>query len=414
MEFINWLYSLQFKIKAYPLVIQISIAFIFMSLFMSLFFLVYLTLLRRVYAIREKLENKVAPKIHELFEKILFEDYLGEDEEAIRKEFEKTIKKGDKRGRRKGFGKKKQVSNSYEMDLAIDTLIRIKANSIEDTKRLPLIFSALKIEKYLNSKFSFTSSGTKKKAIEYFSDLGIRNSDATILTYTYSNNEEIQTEARLSYLNLSQNDPYRFFDELKGDMTKWSQVKLMNLLIEQSNTVGLPNFGKWIGYSTNDSLVIFLLKAAAYFNQRKATEVIRTKVQDENHELRAEAILALGKLGDEGYEDELKRLYFNEPDICQEAIIKAVGFLSTGNSLDFLKTSFYESKDLDAQKNIALVMYDYGDEGKQMFSEMKEEMAELLRKEEKESKDNKMLMDVGVIYKNLLFKHAENDLILFK
>lgn len=409
MEFINWLYSLQFKIKAYPLVIQISIVFIFMSLFMSLFFIVYLTLLRRVYSIREKLENKVAPKINELFEKILFEDYL-DDEEEIRKEFEKTVNKQGK----KRFSNKKQASNSYEMDLAIDTLIRIRANANEESKRYPLIFNALEIEKYLNSKFSFTSSGTKKKAIEYFSDLGLANSDSTVLTYTYSNNEELQTEARLSYLNISKNDPYRFFDELKGEMNKWSQVKLMNLLIEQSNTVGLPNFGKWIGYSNNNSLVIFLLKAAAYFNQKKAIEIIRTKIQDNDHELRAEAILALGKLGDVEYENEFKRIYFNEPDLSQAAIIKAVGFLATGNSLDFLKTSFYESKDLDIQKNIALVIYDYGDEGKQMFREMKEEMEQLLEKEIKESKENKELLDSEIVYRDLLFKHAENDLILFK
>lgn len=412
MEFINWLYTLQFKIKAYPLVIQISIAFIFMSLFMSFFFIVYLTLLRRVYSIRERLENKVAPKIHELFEKILFENYL-DDEEEVLKEFEKTVNKGNK-GRKKKFNKKKQVTNSNEMDLAIDALIRIRANAIEESKRYPLIINALQIEKYLNTKFSFTSNGTKKKAIEYFSQLGMANSDSTILTYTYSNNEEIQTEARLSYLNLSKNDPYRFFDELKGDMTKWSQVKLMNLLIEQSNTVGLPNFGKWIGYSTNDSLIIFLLKAAAYFNQKKATEVIRTKVQHENHELRSEAILALGKLGDVEYEDELKRTYFNEPDICQASIIKAVGFLATGNSLEFLKTSFYESKELDTQKNIALVMYDYGDKGKEMFAQMKQEMADLLEKEKEAVKGYNEAIDVDIIYKNLLFKHAENDLILFK
>ena len=176
-----------------------------------------------ILAIIERLENKVATKIHELFEKILFEDYL-DDEEDIRKEFEKTVNKGNK-GRKKSFGKKKQGSNSPELDLAIDTLIRIRANANEESKRYPLIFNALQIEKYLNSKFTFTSSGTKKKALEYFSDLGMANSDSTILTYTYSNNEEIQTEARLSYLNLSKNDPYRFFDELKGDMTKWSQVK---------------------------------------------------------------------------------------------------------------------------------------------------------------------------------------------
>ncbi|MDO6739376.1 HEAT repeat domain-containing protein [Wenyingzhuangia sp. 2_MG-2023] len=375
---------------------------------MSIFFMVYLTLLRRVYAIREKLQNKVAPKIHELFEKILFEDYLDTEDE-IRKEFEKTVNKNNRR-RRKGFGKKKQVSNSYEMDLAIDTLIRIRNNSHEESTRYPMIFNALQIEKYLGSKFSFTSSGTKKKAISYFSELGMANSDSTILTYTYSNNEEVQTEARLSYLNLSKNDPYRFFDELKGDMTKWSQVKLMNLLIEQSNTVGLPNFGKWIGYSTNDSLVIFLLKAAAYFNQKKAIEIIRSKVKDVNHELRAEAILALGKLGDVEYEEVLTRIYFNEPDICQEAIIRCVGFLATGKSLEFLKLAFQDSKDLDAQKNIALVMYDYGPEGKAMFAELKSEMEKQLE----EAKNDDELVDVELFYRDLLFKHAENDLILYK
>lgn len=402
MDFINWLYSLKLTIGSFPFIIQVSIVFICLSLFMSIFLVIYLTIIRNTNRIKEKLQDNIAPKVSQLFMEIIHNNYL-EKEAEVKEKFDEIIDSDHKKFRK---------NKKYKQDLAIESLIKIRQNYKEDSDRYSLIIRALNVEKYIGTKFSKFTYGAKKNAILELAELGLSTSDSRVLSYTYSSNYEIQTEARLSYLSLSRNDPYRFFDEIKGEMSDWSQIKLMNLLIEQSNTEGLPNFGKWIGYSKNDSLIIFLLKAATYFNQKKAIGTIREKIRSDNHVLRSEVIIALGKLKDVEIEDHLKNTYQNESDLCQISIIKAIGYLGSGKSLDFLKQSFYEATSLDIKKVIATVIFDYGTSGKKLFSDMKSDI-------KKQVDFKKMPLEINAhkenLYYNLqLFKHVENDLILYK
>lgn len=404
MDIINRFYFWSLMMSSFPFIIQVSIVFIYSSLFLSIFFIIYLSFLRRAYRIKEILKKNTAPSVVKLFRKIIFEDYLTTSQEII-DEFEKTVSKTIKK-------KKETLDKTYKLDLAIETLIKIKQNSKVKQDRYSLILKSLEIENFIINKFSRSTPGVKKKAILQLSELGLSASDSKILSYTYSSNDEIQTEARLSYLNLSKNDPYRFFDEIKGEMSDWSQIKLMNLLIEQSNTVGLPNFGKWIGYSKNESLVIFLLKAAAYFNQTQAIDIIREKTLSENPKLRYEAYIALGKLKDYEIEDSLKKVYVNESDYCQEAILKAIGFLASSKSLHFLEKCFKDASNIEIKKIIALVVYDYGSEGKSLFKNMKYDLEKKIKSDQK--KEEKNFEEESLDQLLLLFNHVESDLILYK
>jgi hypothetical protein len=298
----------------------------------------------------------------------------------------------------------------YQIELAIEILANIRNENPQINHRYPLIINALGVKKYLDKKMTFSSPGTKKKALSIYSELGMAGTDSKLLSLAYSHNREIRNEARLSYLNLSKNDPYRFFDELKEDLSEWNQIKLMNMLIEQSLNVGLPNFGKWIAYSKNKSLIMFLIKAVAYFEQYKTIDVIRTKINDSDHKLRSEAILALGKLKDTDSEDMLKQIYFNQPDECQSSIIQTVGVFKTGKSLEFLISAFHESATIFMKKEIANIMYNYSIDGKKEFKKLK------LNTSLTETEDNDVISFSNYQCNNddLLFRHIENNLILFK
>ena len=411
MGVIDWFYTWFFKLKAFPLVIQISFIFILISLASVFLFQFYIIILRRGYAIKEKIEKEARPSLDELFRDIIFKNKYQTKEEII----EAYYKIVDKKSKTSFFKRNKNKENLIK-SIGVEILIDIKKKSKIETNKLLLdrylqIVNALEIEKFLYKKMDIKSVSSKKDAISDLSNIGLSSADSKILPLIYNKDTDVQVEAGLGYLQLSKNNPYRFFDEVKGVLTEWYQLKLMSILIKQLETTGdLPNFGKWISFSTNNYLIIFLLKATAFFDQKKSIPVVRVKTSDKDVNVRAEAFLVIGKLHDTEFEDILKQRYYNQPDKCQIAILKAISFLNTGKSIGFLENVFKEQSSIDVRKQIALIIYNYGKEGRLLFNKLKNEIQELVNKE----KEFKIVANIDLLYQNLLFKHIENDLILFK
>jgi len=395
MGITDWFYTWFFKLKAFPFVIQVAIVFITASIIFSILFQVYILFIRKRYQMREDLEKKITPLLETFFDEIIFKNkYLSEKE--VLDEYKNIIRKKTSFT----FLNRKKTEKIIK-DIAIEIFISIKEKKEIPVEKHLLIIKSLSFEKHLLKKLNIKSISTKKRAISDLSGIGALTSDAKILPHLYSKDKDLQVEAGISYLQLSKNDPYRFFDEVKGVLTDWYQLKLMDVLIQELETTGkLPHFGRWISYSKNDYLIIFLLKATAYFNQKESIAIVRLKTESKNASIRKEAYLTLGKLHDVAYEKKLKKVYFKETEENQIAIIKTIGFLDTGKSIDFLETTFNEVSSIDLRKQIALIIYGYGNQGKILFNNLKQNIKNNLNKE----KD----------YHYLLFKHIENNLILFK
>ena len=142
-------------------------------------------------------------------------------------------------------------------------------------------------------------------------------------------------------------------------------LKLQN---ERGNLEGL---GKWINYSKNESLVVFLIKMVGHFQQKGIEEILIEKLEDENERIRAEAILTLGKLNVKETEQALIDRYYTEPEICQVAIVKTIRKFNSGKSLRFLQEIFNESNNTDTKKIIAESILNYSYEGRIAFQNLK-------------------------------------------
>ncbi len=201
--------------------------------------------------------------------------------------------------------------------------------------------------------------------------LDLNKFDSKVLHYAYSKNKRIRSEARNSYLALSSNDPYRFFDELDNKLSKWDEIELMQYLRLQKERGNLEGLGKWINYSKNDSLVIFLIKMVGYFKQKGIDEILLEKLDDENALIRAEAILTLGELNIKETEQVLIDSYYTEPENCQVAIVKTIKKFNSGKSLKFLQEIFNESNNTDTKKIIAEAILNYSYEGKIAYENLK-------------------------------------------
>ena len=353
MNFVEWFLSFIYKIKTFPLIIQITIVLtmVFIVATLALMITIY-TIRRRHNRLQKTLENSV-PEIVKLFADILFTDKNYSEQEIFTK-FEDIV----------------DEVNRESLDIGVGVLVDFK-NEHKESEKYPLIISALGIVEHLERKFDSRSNSEKIDAFQEAFVLDLNKFDSKVLRYAYSKNKMIRSEARNSYLALSTNDPYRFFDEFDRDLSKWDEIELMQYLELQKERGNLEGLGKWINYSKNQSLVVFLIKMVGFFKQRGINEILIEKLEDDNELVRAEAILTLGELNISETEQELIDRYYTEPEICQVAIVKTIRKFNSGNSLSFLEEIFKETNNTDTKKIIAEAILNYSYEGKIAFQNMK-------------------------------------------
>jgi hypothetical protein len=353
MSFVEWFLTFIYKIKTFPLIIQITVVLtlFFIIATLALVITIY-TIRRRHNRLQKKLKNSV-PEIKTLFEEILFTDKKLSEQEIF-ESFEDIV----------------GVVNKESLDIAVDILVEFK-NEDKESEKYALIISGIGIVRHLEDKFDSRSNSEKMDAFQEAFVLNLNKFDSKVLQYAYSKNKRIRSEARNSYLALSTNDPYRFFDDFEGSLTKWDEIELMQYLKQQNIRGNLEGLGKWINYSKNDSLVIFLIKMVGFFKQKGIDEILLEKLDDSNAQIRAEAILTLGELDIKETEAALIERYYTEPEVCQVAIILTIRKFNTGKSLKFLQEIFEETNNTDTKKIIAEAILNYSYEGKIAFQNLK-------------------------------------------
>jgi hypothetical protein len=353
MSFVEWFLSIVYKLKTFPLIIQITV------LLTVGFIIATFALIITIYTIRKKynkLQNKLkksVPEIKSLFEDVLFTDKKISEKDIYDK-FENIV--GN--------------VNKESLDIAVDILVEFK-NENKESERYSFLINALKIVEHLERKFDSRSNSEKMDAFQEAFVLNLNKFDSKVLHYAYSKNSKIRSEARNSHLALSSNDPYRFFDEFDGDLTKWDEIELMQYLKLQNTRGNLEGLGKWINYSKNDSLVVFLIKMVGFFEQKGIDDILIEKLEDTNEKIRAEAIFTLGALDLKDTEQTLIDRYYTEPEICQIAIVKTIKKFNSGKSLSFLQEIFNQSNNIDIKKLIAEAILNYSYEGKIAFQNLK-------------------------------------------
>lgn len=334
-----------------------------------------------IYVIRrrhngfQKTIKKNVPEIVKLFDSILFTDKNYKEKEIF-SNFENIVDK----------------VNRESLDIAVGVLVDFK-NDGRDSDKYTQIINALGIIEHLQRKFDSSYNSEKIDAFQEAFVLDLNKFDSKILRHAYSKNKVIRSEARNSQLALSINDSYRFFDEMDRNLNKWDEIELLQYLKLQKARGNLEGLGKWINYSKNDSLVVFLIKMVGFFKQKGNKEILIEKLEDDNELVRSETILTLGELGVIEIEQELINRYYTEPETCQVAIVKTLRKFNTGKSLKFLEEIFKNSNNIDTKKIIADAILNYSYEGKITFQNLK---------------------NILTGFDQTILKHIENPLIKYK
>lgn len=252
----------------------------------------------------------------------------------------------------------------------IDRIIHYRRNMAGDTGiLLARLFEALGLERISLKKLNSTSWHKQTEGIVELTAVGVPIPDVTILPLTNSKQQELRSVARNAYVQLSKNEPFKFFDIATEPLLPWDQLELFRTITTTKGIV-IPNFSRWISYSVNPSIVAFSMKLIVYYNQVSAIPALINLLNTPDHLIRADAINTLGKLTAEEAEDRLVLMYPSQPTICQIEILKALGRFASGKHLEFLKTEFITTQDYDIRKHAAKSITRHRGRAKAVLSEL--------------------------------------------
>lgn len=326
----------------FPLVIQIAVIFIFVALFSTS--LAYFSILYRRYEghRRDVKLSRINPRIDNLVTEhiILNEGILADlpiDQIEINlDEFKKPI------------FKKRWVRQAL-----IDRLMEYRKNFVGSIgELLRILYIELELDKDSFRKMKSPRWEKKVQALVEFTSMDVTIADVNILPLTNSKVRELRAEARHAYIKLSKNEPFKFFDVATEPLLMWDQIELFKI-ITSTKDIAIPNFARWVTYSSNKSVISFCLKLIVHYNQQAAVPAVIKLLDTKDHYLRADAINCLGKMKIEEVEGKLVGIYNNQPLICQIEILKAIGRIESGKYIDFLRQEFLHATDFDIRKNAA-------------------------------------------------------------
>lgn len=349
----DYIEGLWISLGSFPVIIQIAIFFIMFSCAATLTLMISVFFVRRGKQLREHIVRDLRPRIFTFLRNVLLsaDEY---SEEEIRNSFVEEFGK---------ITKKTYIS----LVPTLEDVVKQEKHHMESVNYDNLI-KGLKIDEHLEKMLDFSNTRVRLRAFQSLSRLDLTISDSKILPHTYARNRSLRKESRASYVGVSNNDPFKFF-ELENDLNEWDQISLLQqfMIHHQDN---LPNFSKWIKYSKDMGQVKFFVKMVAFFNQTNSIDTVVELLDAEDHQVRREAILAVGKMKVKEIENRLIKMYFTQPLICQNAIIEAVSYINSGKALGFLKSAFEMSSNSDSKKLIAEVIYLYGKAGRMYFEEL--------------------------------------------
>ena len=255
-----------------PLFIEIALAFIFIAILSTL--IAYSAILFKRYKgyVYEKRLAFISPKIEDLItEQVLLNPNLGKDLPIEDIEFDPNALND------------KIYRKPFVRQMMIDTLIQYRKNFRGEVgELLRKMYIDMGLEKDSFGKMKTLRWERKIKAVVELTQMDISISDVTILPLTNSGNAALRAAARNAYIQLSKNEPFKFFDIATEPLLPWDQLEMFKI-ITTTKDIAIPNFSRWVSYSTNKSIVSFCLKLIAHYDQQSAIPAVMDLLANKDH-----------------------------------------------------------------------------------------------------------------------------------
>lgn len=380
-DILEFFSSVFYDFQYAPLIIQIALLFIVIAVICTIS--AYISILSSRYRAWRK-EKKLA-KLHPVIDNLLMEHILL-NEDLMQEDIAGNVIIDIDAFRLPVFEK------SWARQALIDRLIHY-SNNVRGAMgdHIRSLYIQLELDKDSMKKMKSRKWNKKVQALNELMNMNMSVADVTLLPLTNSRNRELRAAARHAYIKLSKNEPFKFFDVATEPLLLWDQVELFKI-ISTTEHIAIPTFARWITYSNNKTVVSFCMKLVVHYNQISAVPAVIKLLDTKDHYLRAEAINCLGKMKILEVEDKLVYLYNSQPQNCQIEILKALGRISSGKHISFLRQEFLHSTDFELRKHAAKSIINNEWAAKSLITE---------------------LIDTATAENKLILKHCMNPLIKF-
>ena len=173
-------------------------------------------------------------------------------------------------------------------------------------------------------------------------------------------NIDVRVTAYSALIKLKANNSFSFLREETSQLSEWHQIFLLDVIGKVPDLV-IAELGPYLE-TKNNSIVLFCLKVIIHYKQFGAIPAMINMLDHEDEQVRNQLINALGLLNAEEAEEKLIEIYSGEHNKNKSQILTALGNISSGVSLDFIKEKFLKADHYILLKSAAEAIVSHSNE----------------------------------------------------
>jgi len=280
----------------------------------------------------------------------------------------------------------RELKDNVYRDVFTSELLSLHNNLTgESADKLIELFHLAGFTKYSIQKVRRPFWHLKAKGFRELAQMRIKENQV-IFRYLNSGNVTLSIEAQLAWIQLNPDDPLSFYDDPNVKLTQWGQL---NLLLALKKGGQIPDFGRWLT-SMGKSVSLFALKMAGNYKQFENVELVTQRLDDDDPEIRREAICALGKMAMPSKASVLQQLFPKEALENKTEIIRSLIMMSESSNATFFEETLLNETDVNLRILSAKGLVSLGNAGISRLNSLLLYADELLGKIIIHAKDNRI------------------------
>ena len=226
----------------------------------------------------------------------------------------------------------------------INELVKAKINlSGASSQNLKKLYELLKLDKDSCRKLNNGKGHIKAKGIQELAMMEQIKYVKKIFKLTNSTNELVRNEAQCALVGFYGFLGLRFLNVTTYPISQWQQIQLLYKLNKMVATDFEP-LKKWL-HSSNESVVIFSLKLAAYYNCNNIYTDIINCLQSPSQSVKLYALKYLKKMPEEDSADQIINNYFSADNTYKLAVLDALIIIGTEKQIPFVLSQLRNDDD---------------------------------------------------------------------
>lgn len=210
--------------------------------------------------------------------------------------------------------------------------------------------------------------------LQIVASLPVRISEGRLATYINHHDDRTRHLARQVIGICTENDPFRYLvEDLNEYVAPYRFMSLHRLFgWLKANDRQMPDFITTAEQVSNDKSAAFMIEEVAHWGSDSEKNSISQFFSSPRSACKIAAIKVVAMLGDTSREEELIRIYPDQPVEVKAEILSAIAALNTGRQAPFFEKAYLTSPSKDLAEHALSCMYSYGEAGRKRFNNLRQ------------------------------------------